>query len=253
MIRKNRIRDRCSARLFGRRMPQFPASSPATKVLTPPAAYTGWWKGYSGLYSDAGITPATADGTAVYRVADNVGSANADQSTLSLRPLLKTNQMPSGRSVLRYDGADDYSAATLDGTAYATLTLGCIIRPLNTALTTGIISWGNALNSGVPFIIVQRDSTNVRFYVDAGYRFTVAHDTASFKAYVLTYNGTQWDLYVNGVVQTPYIGTKAQQSSAGIVFFGNGFNGYANCDIGELMIWNSVVQPSAYLMQQAGL
>lgn len=31
MLRKNRIRDRCSSHLFGRRMTQFPASAPASK------------------------------------------------------------------------------------------------------------------------------------------------------------------------------------------------------------------------------
>lgn len=248
MLRKNRLRERCSGVLFGRRMPQMPGNA-----ISPPSSSTGWWKGYSNIFSDAGVTPATADGTAVYRMADNSASNNADQSTIGLMPLLKTAQMPSGRSVLRFDGSDDYMLAALDGTAYATLTIGCILKPLDTALAKGMVSWGNSLTSGVPFVIFQRDSTNVKVYVDAGYRFTVPHDASVFQVYALTYNGTQWDLSVNGVAQSPYVGTKAQQANAAGIYFGNGFNGYANCDIGEFMVWNSVVQPSAYLMQQAGL
>lgn len=221
-----------------------------------PVNPTGWWKGYSNIFSDAGVTPATVDGTAVYRAADNAASAHANQSTLGLRPLLKTGQMASGRSVLRYDGSDDYSAITLDGTGYSTLTIGCILRPLDTATAKGMISWGNALTSGVPFIIIQRDSTNVKIYVDAGYRFTIAHDASVFKSYVLSYNGTQWGLVVNGAAQVPYVGTKAQQANAASIYLGNGFNGYASCDIGELIVYNSAVDAdalSSYLMSIGGL
>lgn len=225
-------------------------------VSAPPAGATAWWKAYSGIYSDAGTTPATVDGTALYRLADNIATAHEDQTSATLRPLLKLSQTLSGKSVARYDGSDDYSIATLDGTGYTTLTLGCVIRPLDTAATKGIISWGNSLSSGVPFIIVQRDSTNVRFYVDAGYRFTIAHATTDFAAYVLTYNGTQWDLYVNGVAQSPYVGVKAQQANAASVYFGNGFNGYCNCDVMECIVYNSVANTatlSAYLKAMAGL
>jgi hypothetical protein len=63
----------------------------------------------TGTYSDtAGITPATADGTAVALWRDQSDNANdVAQPTLANRPLLKTNQI-NGLPCLRFDGTDDY-------------------------------------------------------------------------------------------------------------------------------------------------
>ncbi len=228
-------------------------SSASSAAPSPPAGSTGWWKAYSGVYSDAGTTPATVDGTAVYRMADNVASNHADQVTLGLRPLLKTAQTVSGRNVLRYDGSDDYSIAAFDGTAYTNLSLGLLIRPLDTSGTKGIFQWANALSSGVPFLLVQRNITDVRFYMDNGYQFTVAHDASVFKAYSLTYDNTTWNLKVNGVIQTPYVGGAANKANATSVYFGNGFNGCCNCDVAECLLSNTVLDYSTYLMSIGGL
>jgi hypothetical protein len=224
---------------------------------TPPLAnLTGWWKGYSLLYSDAGITPATAEDTPIYRIGDNQGSANEDQTTLGLRPLLKLAQTPSGKSVARYDGSDDYSVATLNGTAYTALTWGFVLRPLDTSVTKGMLSWGNALSSGTPFVLVQRDGTDTRIYVNSGYRWAIAHATTDFEAYVLSWNGTDWNLSVNGVAQSPYTGGGASQANASSIYIGNGFNGYCNMDFAELVVYNAVVDQAAlssYLMTQHGI
>lgn len=118
------------------------------------------------------------------------------------------------------------------------------------------MAWQSGLTSGTPFVLVQRNNTDVRFYVDAGYRFTIPHATTDFKVYVLNYDGTNWNLYVNGVAQSAYTGGLAQQSDATGLYLGNGFNGYANVDVMEAVVYDYVTDPAALsseLMSLAGL
>lgn len=218
----------------------------------------GLWRGWSGTYSDAGTTPATVDGTAVYRIGGlSVPSGfHLDQTTLGLRPLLKTAQTPSGRNVVRYDGVDDYSVCTMDGTKLSRFVIGITLKPLDTSALKGVFAWQNALSSGTPFVLVQRNSTDIRFYVDAGYRWTIPHSTSDFKNYVLSYSGGTWNLLVNGVAQTPYVGGLTSQANAAEVYLGNGFNGYANVDIAELSVNDysrSASELAAAMMTNAGL
>ena len=236
--------------------PADPSADDAESPPSPPPGAIAWWKGYTNLFEDAGITPAENDNDVVYRMADNIASHHADQSSATLRPILKLNQMPSGEAALRFDGSNDVLVATLDGTTLVNLTIGFLFKPISTEGGVGLFQWAADLSSGTPFILVQRNGTDVRFYFNNGYRFTIPHAANEFKSYVLSYNGTTWNLMVDGIAETPYVGGTFFQNKADALYFGNGFNGYSNQDVGEVIVYDSVADAaslSTYLMTIGGL
>lgn len=86
--------------LFGGRDPGLPPSSVSGLTL--------WLKADAGVYSDAGVTPAT-DGNTVQQWNDQSGGGfNFTQATAGNRPTFKTSiSAAGGQNVVRFGGATD--------------------------------------------------------------------------------------------------------------------------------------------------
>lgn len=224
--------------------------------IAPPAGYVRWWRVDRNVYSDAGTTPITADGS-IYQINDQAGGSHLVQSTSGDRPVYKTSII-NGLPVARGDGSDDYMTASLDGSAYTAFGIGLIIRPTadGSGNGRGILSWADAAQSGTPLVLIQRHGTNVRVYVNGSYRYTIAHANNTTKAYALTWDGTTYKLWVDGVQQSDYTGGQLYKSTALTIYFMSGYQGTVQGDMPEAIIYNSAVSGSllsTYLKARAGI
>jgi hypothetical protein len=72
---------------------------------------TGFWEAYDAttLYTDAGTTPVSADGDAVYQMNDKMSDHHFVQATAANRPLYKVNRQ-NGKTGLLFDGTNDAMA-----------------------------------------------------------------------------------------------------------------------------------------------
>lgn len=201
-----------------------------------------WTVGDAGTYQSSGGSAAASDGDVVGEWQDQSGNGrHLTQATASLKPVLKTGANGiNGVSVVRGDGTDDYLTNAYNGTALSQVSMAFVVRPLEDVSTDGIIQWANALTSGTPFVLVRRVGTEVRVFVNNGYRYFITHSANTTKAYVLTGDGTTWKLWVNGVAQTNYTGGFANQANASGIYLFNGFDGYVNADVAEFMIRETV-------------
>lgn len=189
------------------------------------------------LDSDSGITKDGGD--LVSNWADQgINGNDVVQATGTNQPLW-VDAVINSRPVVRFDGVDNYLSRGLAGSAFSKLTLIIVCRPRDASATVGIFSWAAGLGDTAPFIIIQRNSTDVRFYVNGGYQFTVAHATDATHLYVLTWDGATWTLYTDGGSGSTYSGGGSGNSTS--IILGNGYAGYAFVEIPELMIYSRVL------------
>lgn len=77
------------------------------------------------LFADAGTTPVSSDGDAIYQANDKSGnSRHATQSSINSRPLYKTG-IHNGLSVAKMDGVNDYFVG--DPFNFSAMTLFCVV------------------------------------------------------------------------------------------------------------------------------
>lgn len=188
------------------------------------------------LSADTGITK---DGSDLVSQWDDQGVyiSNVTQSSGTLQPLWVASSINS-QPVVRFDGVDNYLYTTLRALAFSRVMVTLVIKPLATETAKGIFSWSNAVISGTPFILFQRDSTNIKIYVGGAYQWTIAHANSAAKLYVLEGDGLEWRLWVDGTAQTPAGAVMTNQDVATTVFLGAGFNGYSNSEIAYAAIRN---------------
>lgn len=137
---------------------------------------------------------------------------------------------------IRFDGAGDVLRKPLySGAAYFG-TLAFVIRPLDAASTLGILSWEDALGDTTPFLIVQRDGTNVRIYYGGDYQYTIAHPTGEAHSYIFVWNPDAINLYVDGAAQGAL--SVAGTDSGHSIDLGVGYSGYCNVEIADLRLFS---------------
>jgi hypothetical protein len=178
----------------------------------------------------------------VSRWADQSGEAHdAQQLTATNQPLWVDNVI-NGEPVVRFDGSDNYMAVFWPAVNVASFTIAAVIRPRDSAAGDGIIAWAPSPIPGALFFMFQRSGTNVTVYADDNYRWTIAHATDATKLYVVTWDGFQWNLYVDGTAQTPYNGGPgASRTTSSYLYLGSGYNGYAYVELGAVELYNRVL------------
>jgi hypothetical protein len=220
------------------------------------------------------FTPAQISGCQVWLAADKIVGLNdgdsvsswADQSgngrdfaqaSATLKPLYKTSII-NGNPVVRFDGSDDYLNCALASGGFSAYAIALVVRPLAAESAEGLFQWASVLSSGTPYLLIQRNSTTVRFYnTNAAYQFTTTHATNATRLYILTWNGTTWTLYVDG-------GSPSSVNTSGFtagttIYLGNGYAGYANVDLAEFVLYDAVppdadrANLTAYLKSKYGI
>lgn len=186
-------------------------------------------------------TPSVAGGVVGGWVDRSVAARHLLQTgAADLKPTLQM-AIINNKPVIRGDGVNSFLVSTYSAAGLAAITVACVVQPQATETTLGFLSWADTVVSGTPFVLFQRASTNVRLYLNDGYRFTIAHGNGTPKSYILTADGTTYNLYVNGVIQTPYVGGFTNQAGAAKVFVNSGFSGYSASDIAEVLIAGRVI------------
>lgn len=109
---------------------------------------TLWLRADQGTYQDAALTTvATADTNPVGGWTDLSGLGRTfTQGTAGSRPLLKLNIL-GGRPVLRFDGVDDFIAATIPASAAATIWVVAQKRSAPAAGAQSLLSFGATTNT----------------------------------------------------------------------------------------------------------
>lgn len=190
------------------------------------------------LTDTAGLEEADGDaaetGDAISRWLDQSGNGNhLTQGTAGSRPTLTS-------SGVDFDATDDVLSCALNGTALAELTIATCFSAGSTNLG-GVLNWSQVLTSNAPFINLQRQtSTNLRWYVNGGYRFTIAQSIGTVQIHVLTLSAGVWKLYVNSASAVTYSGTNppALRTNAQNIYMGDGFQARNSSLHKELFIAN---------------
>ena len=169
-----------------------------------------------------------------------------------------SNQSKVSNYSFDFDGVDDYIQAPLDGTSTGgilaatdsdiNLTISLWFKLNSSANLKGIFQWANQLNDGTPFILLQqRNSTDrIRFIVDGTYQSLEDVNIGQWYNVILTRTASDntWRGYLDGVEFFDYDDggsmSYAVRSSATDIYMANGYNGYADCNIDEFAVWNSV-------------
>lgn len=112
------------------------------------AGLTLWLRSDQGTYQDSALTTvATADTNPVGGWTDLSGKGrNFLQATAGLRPILKLNII-NNRSVIRFDGVDDFLSATIPASAAVTIWLVVQKRSAPAVGAQSALSFGAATNT----------------------------------------------------------------------------------------------------------
>ena len=199
------------------------------------AGLTVWLDGsdISTLYQDsAKTTPVTADGDVVGAMADLSGNGNdVVQATTANKPLYKAS-IQNSLSVVRFDGVNDYLAATA-------FTLN---QPEHVFLVGNVIAWtsndyiwdGNTLDlMGLYSQVPDR----LALYAGAGGPFIVP-TPGTYLLISAVFDGASSDIRLNGGAAVT--GNVGANNAGGLTVGANGGHaaGFGNIEVGEMLVYN---------------
>ena len=139
----------------------------------------------------------------------------------------------SNGGVLIYDGVDDYAivsshtkSALVNPTGKFTLQFWVYISGSQSSV--GVFQMANNLSSGEPWLLLQRQTnTSIRWFLNGGFRITQTITTNTWYNLALSYDGTIWRVYIDGVQSSTYTGAIGTLNATSLVL-ANGFSGYLN-------------------------
>ena len=175
-------------------------------------------------------------------------------------------EIPAGSSFtntrsLSFDGTDDFVISSLDATASSTVfpstysdinfTISCWFKVNSVQNNVGIFQWANSLNDGTPFILlnIRPSGDSVRVYYDSNFHQDGINNgitIGQWHSFIMTRSSTDNTArgYLDGVefFSRDDGGSvdNNQRNSATNIYLGNGFNGYAECNIDEFAVFDSV-------------
>lgn len=155
-------------------------------------------------------------------------------------------KVSGGKYALETDGTDGYIICPAPMTTGFAWSLSFWFSSSNVNTTPpgdGVMQWANALSSGSPFFLLTGDS---RLLIDNAYQTNFQYFTAD-RWYHLSLSrfGGIWTVYLDGVARFTVNdgGTAAFQANAASLYFGNGFNGYANARFDDIRFYDRMLSP----------
>lgn len=217
----------------------------AVKVPFTPASLSnvlGWYdlSDETSLFTDAGVTPVSADGDRIYQVNDKSGNGkHLVQATLGLRPTLKRG-IQNGRSIGRFDGATNYMACASVSWALPLSIYATVSRDLST--TNDTIVDGSTTRVVLYYVASQ---TYLNMWAGGGSVYntgTVVASTGAFHVVEGLFNGATLNSgYVDGVVGVNASVNIGTNTLAGLlVGAGQGPGDYFDGDIGEIAVFSGI-------------
>ncbi len=209
-----------------------------------------WLKADTGTYQDsAKTTPAVSDADVIGAWEDQSGNGNdALQSTTANKPLLKL-AIANSRSVIRFDGTNDFLSVALDLalTAGDDLTIFFVSNPVDDAATKVIL--GNQIDSGdrQGLLIFHNSDEKIDWTTrrNTGDQTSIIASVADtdFVLGVSQLDGGTQELFKNGVTE----GSGVQRNMTGhaaTTFIGinrSGGGAFYDGDIPEILIYDSAL------------
>jgi hypothetical protein len=214
-------------------------------VPTQIAGLTFWLRADMGTWQDQGgsVTPAAADGDPVGRWVDQSGNA-ADvtgYNSTTQRGTLKLSQV-NGKPVIRFAAASSQGMQTFGngGTSppqtTTTATLFAVVKHADTANGKwylngaagsngyGLAKFGNARSFLIEGVAAQNDGTV---------------PTTAFELWSATTDGSTNNMWVNGSQVLTNVNNAVIAPTANL--YVNESGNYCNCDIAELLLYNSAL------------
>ncbi len=165
------------------------------------AGYVVDWDAATGVYKDAGTTPAINNDTVQqWNKAGGSGGGNLAQGGATARPVYKTNQL-NGLPILRFDGVNDYMAASF------TLAQPCTTCMVFQQLAVGAGGAHDSLLNGTAAEAGFYQQTGVpsqKAYVYAGATLADSvsqYGTAGFVSLIVQLNGASSLFSINGTTK----------------------------------------------------
>jgi hypothetical protein len=154
----------------------------------------------------------------------------------------------NGGSIV-FDGSDDYIVSDLDKSQFTTtneITLSITCKQISGANGGGVLQFGLDLTENTPWILFQRQSSVLRWYVNDGYRMNQSFTIGQINNYTLTYSSNLWSCYKNGIFDTSY--SSSIGSHGGEKFFiGTGYNGRCSMNTYSTLIYNRALSAKEVL------
>ena len=164
---------------------------------------------------------------------DLVGSNNG---TLTNGPTFNSNGASSN---IVFDGTDDYVISNISKSSFPNLiTLSICFKLLSFIDVKGLLQFANVLSDGTPWILIRTNGSNtMSWYLNGGYQInqTILTNTVYFLD--LTYDGTTWRAYKNGVLDGNWTGPFGSYNG-NYFWVGNGYNGYINMQVYNTKLYN---------------
>lgn len=128
---------------------------------------------------------------------------------------------------IHVSGSSQYATANIDGSALTAFTISLWVKRSDFGSTTGLFQWATGLSSGTPAVYLMDTSTTLEWYIDGNYRITGISLTDDVWTHLaLTWDGSNWEAYVNGSSVGTYTGGNTYQANADTLYLGNGYHGY---------------------------
>jgi hypothetical protein len=138
-----------------------------------------------------------------------------------------------------FDGVDDYVQSNISKSSFPNLiTLSIGFKLLSFADVKGLLQFADNLSSTIPWILIRTNGNNtMSWYLDGNYQInqTILTNTVYFLD--LTYDGTTWKAYKNGVLDSSWTGAFGTLSG-NYFWIGNGYNGYTNIQVYNTKLYN---------------
>jgi hypothetical protein len=138
-----------------------------------------------------------------------------------------------------FDGVDDYVQSNISKSSFPNLiTLSIGFKLLSFVDVKGLLQFADNLSSTIPWILIRTNGSNtMSWYLHGGYQInqTILTNTVYFLD--LTYDGTTWRAYKNGVLDGSWTGAFGTLSG-NYFWIGNGYNGYTNIQVYNTKLYN---------------
>ena len=152
---------------------------------------------------------------------------------------------------ISFDGVNDYVITNTTRTDFTTtnqISIGMWFKINTFTLTRGLFQFASGLTSGLPWILVRTTISNQLTYYFSGNAYRVTHtiNPTSIQYINLTYDGTTWRVYLNGVLQGSYVGFIGNNNGNNL-YIGNGYAGYLDMNCYNFHVYDKGLTESEVL------